>query len=86
MKKRFLIFLLAGLMLLSLATPALAVDVIPAPTGISECELMQQVGIELEPRTEQTEIHWRTWQGQLQFRVWGVTSGRWLTDWINFIA
>ena len=84
MKKRLLMFLLAGLMLLSLAVPAMAADVISAPpSGVSECELMEKAGIAMEPRSEQTEIHFRTFQGQLQFRVWGVTSGRWLTDWLN---
>jgi len=77
--------LLAGLMLLSLTVPAMATDVITVPTpGISECELMQQTGVEMEPRNEQTQIYWRNWHGVLQFRVWGVTSGRWLTEWQDF--
>jgi len=83
MKKRLLTFLLAGLMLVSLTTPALAVEETLAPMGISEQDLMQQSSVEMEPFTEQTQIHWRTFQGQLQFRVWGVTSARWLTPWTN---
>jgi len=86
MKKRLLMFLLASLMLLSLAVPAMAVDAISVlPTGVSEHEPMQQVGMEVDPHNEQTRIYFRTWQGNLQFRVWGVTSGRWLTDWQNFV-
>ena len=85
MKKRLLVFLLASLMLISLAVPAMAVDAISVPpAGISEHELMEKAGIEMELRSEQTQIHWRTFNGVLQFRVWGLTSGRWLTDWIDF--
>jgi len=86
MKKKLLIFLLACLMLLSLVVPATAVDVIPgSPAEVSEHELMQQVGMEIEPRTEQTRIYFRNWNGVLQFRVWGITSGRWLTEWQNVV-
>jgi len=75
MKKRILVCLLAGLMLLSLATPAMAYS--------PELEV-QQAYEEVVPFTEYTRIYWRNLNGVLQFRVWGITSGRWLTDWINF--
>ena len=84
MKKRLLMFLLACLILLSLVVPAMAVDALSVfPTVMSEHELMQQASIEMEPRNEYTRIYWRTFNGVLQFRVWGITSGRWLTEWTN---
>jgi len=86
MKKRLLMFLFAGLMLLSLAAPAMATDVISVPLpGDSERGLIQQSGMEMEPRNEQTQIYFRTFNGVLQFRVWGVTSARWLTEWANVV-
>ena len=76
MKKRILMCLLAGLMLLSLA---------PAAMAYSPEVDMQQGYAEIAPLTEYTRIYWRTWNGNLQFRVWGITSGRWITDWINAV-
>jgi len=38
----------------------------------------------ITPLSEQTRIYWRMYHGALQFRVWGMTSGRWLTEWTNF--
>jgi len=79
MKKRFLMILLAGLMLFSLATPAMAYS--------AELDVSQGY-VEIAPLTEYTRIYFRNLnvngQPVLQFRVWGITSGRWLTDWINF--
>jgi len=88
MKKRLLMVLLVGLMLLSLAVPATAVDVGPVlPTvAAGYYELVLPNGeTETIPRSEETRIYWRTFNGVLQFRVWGITSGRWITDWINAV-
>jgi len=76
MKRRILICLLAGLMLLSLAPPAMAYS---AELDVSSAY------VEIAPLTEYTRIYWRNLNGVLQFRVWGITSGRWITDWINAV-
>jgi len=85
MKKRLLMVLLAGLMLLSLTVPAIAISA--PPTAVSGYyELVLPNGeTELVPHSEQTRIYFRNVDGQLQFRVWGITSGRWLTDWTNIV-
>jgi len=38
---------------------------------------------EIVPFSEMTRIYWRVYQGNVQMRVWGMTSGRWLTDWVT---
>jgi len=88
MRKRFLICLLACVMVLSTAGFVMAATedgILSQATMITSYELTSSDSyIEIIPLTEQTQIHWRTTSaGVLQFRVWGLTSGRWLTDWIN---
>jgi len=65
-------------MSLSLVVPAMAkeVDLAKHVYETTEQDVM--------PLTEMTEIFWRTYHGQLQFRVWSLTNGRWITDWVNF--
>ena len=36
-----------------------------------------------EERAEQTKWYYRTHDGKLQKRLWSVTYGKWLTDWID---
>lgn len=88
MKKRSLMFLLAALMLLSLAVPAMAVSAdvesAPPPVIVAYYEIDLPNGDTITvPRSEETRLYFRTWNGQLQVRVWGITSGRWLTPWTN---
>ena len=33
--------------------------------------------------TEMTQFYWRTYNGKLQYRVWSITYGRWITDWTD---
>ena len=76
-KKIFVAFLLISMMMLSFAVPVMAAEAI----------VVEPVNIEIEqevtPRTEMTQIFWRTYDGQLQMRVWSITNGRWLTDWMD---
>ena len=75
MKKRFITGLLVCVMALTFAMPVMASNV-----------SMLSVNAEIqEPTTfhEVTQIFLRTYHGELQMRVWGVTSGRWLTDWMT---
>jgi len=61
-------------MALSFAVPAMAAEAVSKYTVVEE---------EAAPRTEMTQIFWRNYQGVLQFRVWSITNGRWLTEWTN---
>jgi len=57
-----------------------------APIATIEMQEVQEVSIDdgyigIAPLTEVTTIHFTNFNGVLHFRVWGVTSGRWLTEW-----
>ena len=73
MKKRLVVFLFVSVMALSFAVPVAAK---PAIEPISTAEYQG-----IAPFTEMTRIYHRWSGGRLQFRVWGMTSGRWLTEW-----
>ena len=74
MKKRFLACLLSVIVAFSLAVPAVA-SAGDEPASSPEAQAAS---------AEQTQIVWRTVNGQLQYRVWSITWGYWLTDWINY--
>ena len=82
MKKRFMVCLFVMLMALSFAVPAMAADV-----SISIVDVVEEGMAEVTPFTEMTQIYLR-WAPsdptRLQFRVWSITNGRWLTDWTYF--
>ena len=82
MKKRLLVCSLVLVMAISMAIPALAVPAQANEFIISEAVENKKL---IEPHgIEQTQIFWRTTSaGQLQFRVWSITNGRWITDWLN---
>ena len=75
-KKRLAVFLFISLMAFSFAIPAMATEA-TVPQQVSEVEAQ-----EIVPLTEMTRLYWRTYHGVLQMRVWSITNGRWLTDWI----
>jgi len=78
MKKRVATCLITILVALSFAIPVIAIETfIAEPVNISAEQ-------EIAPFSEITQIVFRTYQGRLQFRVWGATSGQWLTDWTDF--
>lgn len=37
----------------------------------------------IQPRGEETRWYYRTVDGVKQMRLWSITYGRWLTDWIT---
>ncbi len=37
----------------------------------------------IQPRVEETEWIYRTYNGKKQKRLWSITHGYWLTDWID---
>ena len=75
MKKRLMTFLLISVMALSFAVPVMATEASTAEPINATTEQ------EITPFTEMTRMYWRNHQGQLQWRVWSMTNGRWLTDW-----
>ena len=78
MKRKLVVFLLTCIMVFSLVVPAMAAEAVKVEPVYSAVE--QQ---DIAPRTEMTRIYWRTYHGVLQFRVWSITNGRWITDWTN---
>lgn len=85
MKKRLLVCVLMIVMLFSMAVPAMAASQQAIPTTAVTANVYDlSAGYAvITPFSEQTRIYWRTVNGVLQFRVWGITSGRWITDWAN---
>jgi len=79
MKKRLVTYLFVVVMAFSVAIPVMAAEVVEAETKYTMTEQ------EIAPRTEMTRIYWRNHNGQVQFRVWSITNGRWLTDWTNAV-
>ena len=83
MKKRAVTCLLVLLMALSFTVPAMAANA----TGAEEVNVKADYTEAYEgivPFNEQLQFFWRTYQGQLQFRIWSITNGRWLNDWTNW--
>jgi len=81
MKKKLVVCFFVMVMALSFAVPVMAADVLPvAAVDVVESDL-----VEITPFNEMTRIYWR-WAPhnpeRLQFRVWSVTNGRWITDWL----
>jgi len=77
-KKRLLMFFIICVMSLSFAAPAMAATTFPTQTI---CETSGQESSTEE--TEMTQIYHRWYEGRLQFRVWSITYGRWLTEWTD---
>jgi hypothetical protein len=77
-KKKLIICLVTFVIALSFAIPVAAVDVVVSePTGTIMVE-------KIEPLSEHTVIYFRFYNDMLQYRIWGMISGRWLTDWADF--
>lgn len=78
--KRVLSLLLAFMIALSASAPAFA-DELKAPDG-SDVEIIAVKPGE-STRAEETAWFYRVHNGMLQTRLWSLTYGRWLTDWID---
>ena len=84
MRKKVLTLLLVAMM----ALPLFALPIAAATTAEVSVVSIQPEAVDTADTliapfgTEYTQIYWRTYRGVLQFRVWGLTSGRWLTDWL----
>jgi len=70
------------LMALSFTVPTMAMDV-----SVAVVDIIEEGMAEITPFTEMTRIYWR-WAPhnpeRLQFRVWSITNGRWISPWTCF--
>ncbi len=57
-----------------LGTVASAAEYTPAPQTVSDGEIA--------PMAEETVWYFRIYNGQPQKRLWSITEGKWLTDWM----
>ena len=78
--KHFLCLLLALIMFVS--APAVAsAEILSAPDG-SDIEIVAVQSGD-STRAEETLWYFRVVNGILQMRLWSLTYGKWLTDWID---
>ena len=40
---------------------------------------------EIQPRVEETKWYYKTVDGIMYMRLWSITYGKWLTDWIPLV-
>lgn len=73
MKKIVLAFITILMMLSMTALPVMA----------TECPPDNNSPATVQPRINETEWRYRTYNGKKQMRLWSNTEGRWLTDWID---
>ncbi len=73
MKKIILWFVTLSLIFSICCMPAFAADAEPVEEPQST----------IEPRAEENVWYTRTYNGKLQKRLWSITYGVWLTDWID---
>lgn len=78
-KKHVISFILTAVLVMSIisASPALAVDV-----GKDGTYLTPPTQSVMKPMAEETMWYFRTTNGYLEKRLWSITQGRWLTDWM----
>ena len=78
--KRFISLFLALVMCLSLSAVAWA-----EATDIPEDGEVQAAAVKPgdSPNAEETAWYFREVNGVMQMRLWSLTYGRWLTDWID---
>ena len=72
--KRLITTIVTLIILLSIITPAYAADTSSVVSLSQDCSSVT--------RTEQTVWYFRTINGYLEKRLWSLTYGKWLTDWI----
>ena len=75
MKRAFLGLLVSVVLALSFAVTASATE---AETLKPTYSTVEQ---DVSPFTEMTRMYWRMQGGVLQWRLWSITNGRWLSDW-----
>jgi hypothetical protein len=78
MKKRLAVVVLLGMMAFGLPLTAHAqeVDTVEGTVTISASG-------DVEARVIQVTWYYRTYNGKEQRRLWSITEGKWLTDWLD---
>ena len=78
--KRLLCLVLAFVMMASISVAAFA-DIYAEENGLEE----QVARLQVDELTRQEETVWyfRIYMGRHQMRLWSITYGKWLTDWID---
>ena len=75
-KKRLILFLITALLCINtMGTTVFAMET-PQVTITATDEAIHIM-------TEETEWYYRYWYGVYQKRLWSITYGKWLTDWID---
>jgi len=88
-KKGLMAFLLVCVMTLSFAVSVAASEVFESePTNAVAVVVVEPTNEaaeyeEIMPMFEFTRTYWRNYGGQLQWRIWSITNGRWLTEWAD---
>lgn len=73
MKKIALMFITVLMMLSMTALPVAAMECPPDSSSPAT----------VQPRADETEWVYRTYNGKRQMRLWSITYQHWLTDWID---
>lgn len=68
---------LVAVILFAVTPTASAVENQPTATETSHSE-------QASPRTEETIWVSRVYNGKKQMRLWSITRGKWLTDWLDY--
>lgn len=66
------------------ASTLFAVTPVAAATEIQPSTTVTPYGEQATPRTEETVWVTREYNGKKQMRLWSLTRGKWLTDWIDY--
>lgn len=74
MKKIFLTTIITILLSLNFYVPVNASCDVAIPASIEE---------PVAPASEETVWYTRIYEGRMQVRLWSITYGEWLTDWID---
>ncbi len=56
---------------------------LPPVQAHAKSDLPVPVEEEVTPRSDEIEIHFRTYEGRRQYRIWSLTRNCWLTDWTD---
>ncbi len=66
------------------AATLLAATPIAAATEIQPTAAATSCDEQAAPRTEETVWVIREYNGKKQMRLWSITRGKWLTDWLDY--
>ena len=69
--------------MLWLVTLSLIFSICCMPAFAAAPEVAEESQSTVEPRNNETVWYTRTYNGKLQKRLWSITYGVWLTDWID---